>query len=82
LEGNLKIGKDTPKGFLTKVYHLYGDLEIRESLTDQTGNTVLYTEGDVGLSEGSEFEFIPDVKYDISTKGTKLSFQTIFQFWS
>ena len=31
-------------------------------------------EGEVGLSEGSEFEFIPDIKYDISTKGTKLSF--------
>jgi hypothetical protein len=63
-----------PKGFLTKIYHLFGDLEIRESLTDKTGNTVLYMEGEVGLSEGSEFEFIPDIKYDISTKGTKLSF--------
>lgn len=74
LEGNLKIGKDTPKGFLTKIYHLYGSLEIRESLADNTGNTVLYMEGEVGLSEGSEFEFVPDISYDISTKGTKLSF--------
>lgn len=74
LEGNLKIGNDTTKGFLTKIYHLYGDLEIRESLTDKTGNTVLYMEGEVGVSEGSEFEFIRDINYDISTKGTKLSF--------
>lgn len=74
LEGNLKIGNDTPKGFLTKIYHLFGSLEIRESLADNAGNTVLYMEGEVGLSEGSEFEFVPDVKYDISTKGTKLSF--------
>jgi hypothetical protein len=31
-------------------------------------------EGEVGLSDGSEFEFIPDISYDISTKGTKLNF--------
>lgn len=31
-------------------------------------------EGEVGLSEGSEFEVFPDINYDISTKGTKLSF--------
>ena len=31
-------------------------------------------EAEVGLSDGSEFEFIPDISYDISTKGTKLSF--------
>ena len=74
LEGNLKIGNYTSKGFLTKIYHLYGDLEIRESLTDKTGNTVLFMEGEVGLSEGSEFEFNRDINYDISTKGTKLSF--------
>ena len=71
LEGNLKIGKDMSKGFLTKIYHLYGGLEIRESLADQTRNTVLYLEGEVGLSDGSEFEFIPDISYDISTKGNK-----------
>ena len=74
LKGNLKIGKDMSKGFLTKIYHLYGGLEIRESLADQTRNTVLYLEGEVGLSDGSEFEFIPDISYDIPTKGTKLSF--------
>jgi hypothetical protein len=28
----------------------------------------------MGLSEGSEFESNPDIIYDISTKGTKLSF--------
>jgi hypothetical protein len=74
LEGNLKIGNNTAKGFLTKIYHLFGSLEMGESLADNTGNTVLYMEGEVGLSEGSEFEFIPDISYDISTKGTKLSF--------
>jgi hypothetical protein len=31
-------------------------------------------EGEVGISEGSEFEFVRDINYDISTKGTKLSF--------
>ncbi len=61
LEGNLKIGKDIPKGFLTKIYHLYGGLEIRESFSDQIGNNLLYLEGEVGLIKGSEFEFIPDI---------------------
>jgi hypothetical protein len=42
LEGNLKIGKDIPKGFLTKIYHLYGGLEIRESFSDQIGNNLLF----------------------------------------
>ena len=34
----------------------------------------MYIEGQVGLSKGSEFEFVPDINYDISTNGTKLSF--------
>jgi hypothetical protein len=38
-------------------------LEIRESLIDKNGNTVLFMEGEVGLSEGSEFEFIRDINY-------------------
>jgi hypothetical protein len=61
-------------GIAVKVSSIFGNLEIRESLTDKTGNTVLYMEGEVGLSEGSEFEFTSDINYDISTKGTKLSF--------
>jgi hypothetical protein len=64
LEGNLKIGRDTSKG----------DMEISESLTDGTGNTVLYMDGQIGLSEGSDREIFSDISYDISAKGTKLSF--------